>query len=99
MLELTMIGNLGADPEAHHTSDGRLVCNFDVATTRKVNGEEVTTWVAVAAWGDLGERCHQYLKKGSRVFLRGYPQVEAFTRKNGEPGAALKVTAQLIKFL
>lgn len=96
MLELTIIGNLGKDPEARYTPDGVLVCNFSVAvTTRK----DETVWVEVSAWRELGERCHQYLTKGRQVYVRGIPTVEAFTRKNGEPGAALHMVAQVVQFL
>ena len=99
MLELTIIGNVGQEPEARYTPDGALVCSFDVAHSRKVNGKEETVWVEVSAWRELGERCHQHLHKGDKVFVRGYPEVRAFTRKNGEAGAALKVTAQVVQFL
>jgi len=96
MLELQLIGNLGKDPEGRYTQDGVFVCTFPVAvTTRK----DETVWVEVSAWRELGERCHQYLAKGRQVFVRGVPAVEAYTRKNGEAGAALKVTAQVVQFL
>jgi len=95
MLEIQLIGNLGKDPEARYTQDGVFVCTFSVAVTHK----DETTWVDVTAWRELGERCHQYLAKGRQVFVRGLPAVEAFVRKNGEPGAALKVTAQSVQFL
>lgn len=96
MLEVNLIGNLGRDPEARYTADGALVANFPVAVTVR---KDETVWVEVTAWGDLAERCHQYLSKGRQVFVRGYPKVEAFSRKNGEPGATLKVTAQVVRFL
>lgn len=96
MFELTIIGNLGKDPEARYTPDGVLACNFPVAvTTRK----DETVWVEVTAWRELGERCHQYLTKGRQVYVRGRPEVRAFTRKNGELGAALRVTADEVIFL
>lgn len=99
MLELTIIGNVGQDPEARYTPDGVLVCNFNVAHSRKTNGKEETVWVEVSAWRELGERCHQYLHKGDKVFVRGYPEVRAFSRKNGEAGAALRLNAQTVQFL
>lgn len=96
MLEIQLIGNLGKDPEARYTPEGMLVCSFPVAVkTRK----DETVWVDVSAWRELGERCHQYLAKGRQVFVRGVPAVEAYTRKNGEVGASLKVTAQVVQFL
>ena len=99
MIELTVIGNLGKDPEARYTPNGTLVCNFSVASSRKVNGEDHTTWVDVTAWDKLAETCHKHLAKGSKVFVRGVPEVQAFARKNGEPGASLKLTAQTVQFL
>lgn len=75
------------------------MCNFSVASKRKIGGEDQTTWVDVSAWEKLGETCHQYLAKGSKVFVRGYPEVQTFTRRDGKPGAALKVTAQTVQFL
>lgn len=100
MLELTIIGNLGKDPEGRYTPDGVFVCNFSVAHNhRKTNGGEETVWVDVSAWRDLGERCHQYLAKGRQVYVRGYPEVRAFARKDGSPGAAMHLTAQTVYFL
>jgi single-strand DNA-binding protein len=99
MLELTVIGNLGKDPELRHTQDGKVVVTFSIASTRKVNGEEQTTWVEVSAWEKLGENCAAYLAKGRQIFVRGIPEVRVFTRKNGEPGAALHLMAQTVQFL
>lgn len=96
MLEIQLIGNLGKDPEARYTPDGVLVCSFSVAATPR---KDETVWVEVTAWRELGERCHKYLAKGRQVFVRGVPAVEAYTRKNGEPGASLKVTAHTVQFL
>ncbi len=99
MLELTIIGNLGKDPETRYLPDGVMVCNFSVASTRKVNGETQTTWVEISAWRDLGERCHQFLKKGNKVFVRGFPEAHGFTRKDGTVDASLHMNAQVVEFL
>jgi len=96
MLEIQLIGHLGRDPEARYTPEGVIVTSFPVAVNIR---KDETIWVEVSAWRELGERCHQYLTKGRQVFVRGVPTVEAFTRKNGEPGAGLKVTASVVQFL
>jgi single-strand DNA-binding protein len=104
MLEVQLIGNLGNDPEARYTPEGALVVSFRVATTRRWTDRsghkhEETTWVDVSAWGGLAETCHQHLAKGRQVFVRGRPEVRAFTRKDGTAGAALQVTASEVMFL
>ncbi len=96
MLEMQLIGHLGKDPEARYTESGTLVCSFPVAVNVR---KDETVWIEVTAWRELGERCHQYLSKGRQVLVRGYPAVEAYTRKNGEAAASLKVTAHLVEFL
>ena len=104
MLEVQLIGNLGQDPEARYTAEGTLVVSFPVAATRRWTDRdgqkhEETTWVDVTTWGGLAEVCHQHLTKGRQVFVRGRPDVRAFTRKNGEVGAVLRVTAEEVIFL
>ncbi len=104
MLEVQLIGNLGKDPEARYTNEGALVVSFSVAVSRRWTDRdgqkrEDTTWVDVTAWGGLAETCHQHLNKGRQVFVRGRPEVRAFTRKDGTPGAALQVTASEVVFL
>jgi single-strand DNA-binding protein len=71
-----LIGYLGKDPETRFTPNGKKVCNFSVAVSRKwKSGEgeqkEATDWFNIEAWGRLGEICQQYLAKGRLVFLEG----------------------------
>ncbi len=71
-----LIGYLGKDPETRFTPNGKKVCNFSVAVSRKwKSGEgeqkEATDWFNIEAWGRLGEICQQYLGKGRLVFLEG----------------------------
>jgi single-strand DNA-binding protein len=71
-----LIGYLGKDPETRVTPNGKKVCNFSVAVSRKwKSGEgeqkEATDWFNIEAWGRLGEICQQYLGKGRLVFAEG----------------------------
>lgn len=71
-----LIGYLGKDPETRFTPNGKKVCNFSVAVSRRwKSGEgeqkEATDWFNIEAWGRLGEICQQYLGKGRLVFLEG----------------------------
>jgi len=75
--KVTLMGNLGGDPEVRYTVGGKQVANFSLATTErftdKATGErrEETQWHRIVAWGKLAEICSQYLHKGSRVYLEG----------------------------
>ena len=109
--KVTVIGNLGGDPEMRYTPSGTAVTNFNMATNRKwtnqdgSSGEE-TIWFRVAAWGKLGEVCNQYLSKGRQVYVEGRmtpdkatggPRV--WTGQDGQPRASYEITATEVKFL
>jgi len=76
--KVTLIGNLGNDPETRSFSNGGEVCNLSVATTEswkdKQTGErkDKTEWHRVSVFSPgLVTVCKNYLKKGSKVYLEG----------------------------
>ncbi len=109
--EITIIGNLGQDPELRFTPTGQAVTNFSVATSRKwtdSNGEkqEETVWFRVSAWGKMGEAIAQYMSKGRQVFVKGRMTVDKetggpriWTDQNDKPRASFEITATEVKFL
>ena len=103
--QLTIVGNLGRDPEMRYTPTDKAVTNFSVAVNTRwtnSNGEpgERVTWYKVACWGKLAEITNQYLAKGRKVMVvASRIEAEAYIDKEGEPRAALKLTADAVKFL
>ncbi len=83
--KVTLIGNLGNDPEVRTMQNGGEVCNLSVATTEswkdKSSGEkrEKTEWhrVVVFSPGLVGV-CKNYLKKGAKVYLEGTLQTRSW---------------------
>jgi len=55
---ITIIGNVGRDPEMRTTPVGDTVAGFTVATTERSKNGEVTTWFRVSAFGKLAETCN-----------------------------------------
>ncbi|MEK7610996.1 MAG: single-stranded DNA-binding protein [Patescibacteria group bacterium] len=83
-----IIGNLARDPEMRYTPQGHAVTSFAVATNRQwtsANNEEKeeTEFHNVIAWNKLGELCHQLLKKGIRVYIKGRIQTRSWQGANG----------------
>ncbi len=73
---VSLIGNLGKDPEMRTTPTGHSVCSFSLATSERFKGQngewqEHTDWHNIVLWDKLGEIANQYLKKGKRVFIEG----------------------------
>lgn len=103
--QITLVGNLGGDPEMRYTASGVPVTNFSVATTRTWTGadgqrQEKTVWFRVAVWRRLAETCNEYLAKGRRVLVVGeLDEPNIWTDQNGNTRADLQLTARDVKFL
>lgn len=82
-----LIGRLGQDPEARYTPSGKQVAKFSVAISNrwKKDGEvnEYKEWVNIEAWGRLAEICHEYLRKGSLVYLEGRLKTDKYVDDHG----------------
>ena len=102
---ITIVGNLGKEPTLRYTPKGTAVTDFSVATSRKYNDKDETTWFRVSVWGAQAEACNQYLKKGSKVLVVGRltpgddGNPKSFERKDGSWGASFDVNANEVKFL
>ena len=88
--KVMLIGNLGADPEARHTQDGKTIIHLSVATSEswkdKNTGEkrEKTEWHRVVIFNEgLAEIAEKYLRKGSKVYIEGKIQTRKWTDKAG----------------
>ncbi len=103
--QITLVGNLGNDPEMRYTPSGVPVVSFSLAVNKTwVNQEgqrqDKTLWFRVTAWRKQAETVSQYLHKGSKVLIIGeVEEARAFTDRDGNHRASLEVTAQTIKFL
>lgn len=102
MQKLIIIGNLTKDPESRTTTSGKDVCNFTVAVNRRqkdANGNNVADFFKIAAWGELGKSCQQYLSKGRKVAVVGSVSVSTYQAQDGSTRANLDVLAQEVEFL
>lgn len=83
MIKVEVIGNLGADAQLQEKNGNRFV-SFRVANTDKwtdkATGQiiESTQWISCTLNGD-GGALTPYLKKGSKVFIRGNAQFVIFS--------------------
>jgi len=89
--KVTILGNLGRDPEVRNTQDGRKIVSFTVATSEtwkdRGSGErkERTEWHQVVIFNErLGEVAEHYLRKGAKVYLEGALQTRKYTDRGGQ---------------
>lgn len=93
------IGNLGADPEVRTFQNGNKVCNLRLAVSEswkdKNTGErkERTEWISVAIFSEgLARVAEQYLRKGSKVYVRG----KFTTRKWQDQSGADRYSTEIV---
>jgi single-strand DNA-binding protein len=85
---VTVIGNLGRNPEMRYTPDGHAVTSFSLAATRSwTSGQggrsDSTEWFNVVSWGSLAEICNQFLTKGRRVYVEGELRTRGWEQPDG----------------
>src|SRR2546428_8111746 len=103
--KITLVGNLGRDPELRYTPQGTPVCSFSLATNERrkdrTTGEnnDITTWFRVTLWGRQAEVASQYLTRGKSVYIEGRLRVEEYTDRDGKPRHTLEVTATDMQFI
>lgn len=88
--KVTLIGNLGKDPEIRSTNDGKEIATFSVATTEswrdRASGEkkERTEWHRVVVFNDgLVNVIKNYVKKGSKLYIEGALQTRKWVDNAG----------------
>src|SRR5918911_195114 len=97
MLRVTLLGNLGADPEVRYTSKGSAMASFRVAVNQVRTGpdgerQETTEWFRVRAMGRLADAA-QRLSKGTRVFVAGRLDISHFQSRDGEARVSYEIWA------
>ena len=97
-------GRLGADPEMRNTPQGHAVTTFRVASNRSWRssggaGHEDTERFRVVAWNKLAEICHQWLNKGSRVYIEGRMQTRQWQDQEGQSRSLTEIIANDIIIL
>lgn len=98
---VTLVGNLGADPEIKRTQDGRPIVNLRVATSEswrdKQSGErrEKTEWHRVVVFNEgLAKVCEQYMQKGTTVYVEGKLRTREWEDQQGQKRYATEVVLE-----
>jgi len=88
---VTLVGNLGRDPEIRSLQNGGKVATFSVATSEtwkdKTTGEkkEKTDWHNVVVWNEgLVGVIDKYVKKGTKVLVEGKLETRKYEKDGVE---------------
>jgi single-strand DNA-binding protein len=106
--KVTLIGNLGSDPEVRSTSNGSKVATLSVATSNQwkdKSGEkqEKTEWHRVVLWNSqyrkLADVAEQYCKKGDKVYVEGAIEYRSWQDREGQTRYTTEIKANEIILL
>jgi len=102
--KVTLVGNLGNDPETKITPAGMAICRISLATSsvrkdKDGNQQERTEWHRVVFFGKLGEIAGEYLKKGSQCYIEGSLRYGKYTDKDGVEKYSTDIIANEMQML
>lgn len=96
--QITVVGNLVADPELRFTSSGQAVVNFRVASTPRFFDRQTNDWkdgealfLSCSAWRQYAENISESLSKGMRVIVVGRLKQRSWETREGEKRTVMEI--------
>lgn len=95
---VTLLGNIGADPEFRTTQGGQAVLNIRLATSESYldankERQERTEWHRVVVWGKRAGALGRMLTKGERILVEGRISTRSYDDKDGQKRYQTDITA------
>jgi len=102
--KVTLVGNLGRDPELRRFDSGGVVAKFTLATNENYkdrNGQwqTQTEWHDIVCWGPLAERAERIFRKGKLVYIEGKITHRKYTDQNNVERYITEIVANTARLL
>jgi single-strand DNA-binding protein len=102
--KVILVGNLTHDPEMKQSEGKKPVCIIGLATNRnwtdqKGGKHEETEYHRLIAWDKLAETCHQFLRKGRKVYAEGRLQSHSYTGQDGIEKFSAEIVLEKMEML
>jgi len=99
--KITLVGNVGNDPQLKIVGDNKKVTELSLAINEKGrNGQpDKTEWYKVSLWDAKADIAANYVRKGNPVFIEGRLSVRTFIDKEGKERYSLEVLGSEIVLL
>jgi single-strand DNA-binding protein len=104
MNKLILIGNLTRDPDLRSLPGGAEVANVGIAVNKRWKDksgqpQEKASFYDLSFWDRQAQVAGQYLRKGSKIYIEGEPELETFEKRDGTFGAKIKVRVFQLEML
>ncbi len=101
---VSLIGNVGKDPETRYTQGGMAITRISLATTSRRkdkdgNVKEEAQWHRVVFFGKLAEIAGEYLKKGAKAAISGSIRYDKYTGQDGVEKYSTDIIADQMQML
>lgn len=101
---VTLVGNLGRDPELRKLDSGVSVATFSIATNENYkdkdgNWQTKTEWHNVVCWRNLADSVEARFKKGNLAFVEGKLTHRKYQDKDGNDKYMTEVVAYTVRLL
>ena len=98
MNNVCLMGRVGQSPSIRYAQSGTAVCNFSLATSEKVKGEDKTQWHRLVAFGKTAELIEKYCNKGDQLVVEGKIQYGSY-EKDGQTVYTTDILVNRIHFV
>lgn len=101
--KVTLLGNLGKDPEIKYQDANTITVVINIATSRDVKQKDgvykpVTEWHYVTLYARIAEIAVKYLQKGSKVYVEGELKTERWD-DNGVERSRIKIIGRELQMI
>lgn len=81
---ITLVGNVGRDPDIQQTKNGTKVAHLSLATNRRgpagAEPQERTDWHRLTLWNRLAQFAEDYVRTGDRIYIEGRLEYDSYER-------------------
>ena len=82
--KVTLVGNVGRDPDIQQTKNGTKVAHLSLATNRRVpagtEAQERTDWHRLTLWNRMAQFAEDYIRTGDRIYVEGRLEYDSYER-------------------
>ena len=99
--QITIVGNLVAEPELRFTPSGAAVANFTIASTPRTFDKQANEWrdgdpmfLGCSVWRQAAENVAESLTKGMRVIVQGRLKSRSYETREGEKRTVFEIDVE-----
>ena len=103
---VTLIGNLGRDPQIYYTDKDQPVCRLVLATSEPArtlpSGAQVpqqTDWHDILVWGENAKLVASRMRKGGKMYVEGKLKKRTYTDRDGKTREAVEIWGEKVELL